>query len=59
MNWIKSSTCADSACVEVSIVEDLVYVKNDLDATEVCFTINEWAEFIEGVRRGEFDVPQG
>lgn len=60
MNWIKSSTCESGSCVEVLIVEDLVSVRNSHDTDpEVCFTINEWAEFIEAIRRGEFDVPQG
>ena len=56
--WTRSSQCDSSACVEVAIPEsqDLVVVRSSQSGDSVVFTRFEWAAFIEGAKRGEFDV---
>jgi len=46
------------ACVEVAIREDAIGVRDSKDSskTTLCFTVEEWAAFVEGVKAGEFDL---
>lgn len=54
----KSSFCGDSACVEVKIEPGwVVRVREHRDPRSyLIFTPKEWAEFVAGVKAGEFDV---
>ncbi|XVU27171.1 DUF397 domain-containing protein [Actinoplanes sp. CA-054009] len=55
--WIKSSFCSSSTCVEVSIAEDSVAVRDskDLGKSALVYTKAEWQQFLAGVENGEFD----
>lgn len=55
--WTVSSLCADTCCVAVAFVDDVVLVRDDA-ATTLRFSRDEWAAFLGGVRLGEFDGPQ-
>lgn len=54
----KSSKCDAGACVRVKFDETsgMVIVRDDFDS-ESWFTHFEWIEFVEAVKRGEFDYP--
>ncbi|GAB1644380.1 DUF397 domain-containing protein [Krasilnikovia sp. MM14-A1259] len=57
--WFKSSrSSGNGACVEVAIVGDGVAVRDtkDRDSGTLAFTHQEWHAFVDGVKRGEFDL---
>lgn len=54
-NWHRSSSCADGQCVEARRVDDDVQVR-DSEQHVVEFSAQAWREFVEGVKRGEFDA---
>lgn len=58
--WRKS-TASQSAgdCVEVSFTEEAVLVRRSQHplGPRLSFSYSEWAAFLTGARRGEFDVP--
>jgi len=59
--FVRSSYCEASGCVEVSITEEEreVVVRNSQNTpVEVHFSYVEWQAFVNGVRAGEFDVPR-
>ena len=47
-----------SVCVKVAIRGDVVGVRDSKDPnkTTLCFTVEEWSAFIQGVKAGEFDT---
>ncbi len=48
--------CAQIDCVEVSIQNDGVRVRDSKDADKVLhFSSNEWNTFLKGVKNGKFD----
>jgi hypothetical protein len=55
--WRKSSASDSTTCVEVAFVEGLVLVRHSLDPSGpmLTFSHNEWAAFLAGVRKDEFD----
>lgn len=57
--WYKASASGSgsSNCVEVAFREDCVLVRNSRDpqGPMLVFTSPEWAAFLDGARRGEFD----
>jgi hypothetical protein len=56
--WYKSSFCGNGACVEVARVGDEFLVRDSKGGEGgnfLTFDRNEWAEFVNGVRAGEFD----
>jgi len=56
--WLRSSRCADRACVEVATDGELIYLR-DAKAPEqavLCLTRAGWEAFRDGVRRGDFDA---
>jgi hypothetical protein len=56
--WRKSSVCAENSCTEVAHGDGVVGVRNsDSPDTVAMFTTQEWAVFLDGARRGEFDQP--
>lgn len=48
----------DGGCVEVAMDEDRIAVRDskDPDGGILVFNRREWNAFIEGVKRGEFDL---
>jgi hypothetical protein len=58
--WHKSSSSGGGECVEVSIANELVHVRDSKNRNEaiLSFTFREWSAFLTGVRLGEFDVPE-
>lgn len=59
--WRRSSRCSAGNCVEVetSMTTGLVMVRDSADpGRNLRFTPREWAEFVAGVRAGEFDVEE-
>lgn len=51
MTWVRSAFCSDNACVEVARDGGGVLVRNsdDIDTT-VRFSLEEWRDFLRGVR---------
>lgn len=56
-NWLKSSFCSNSTCVEVLIETHLVSVRDGAHGY-LEFQPAEWSAFIRGVRNNEFDLPE-
>ncbi|GGS96014.1 DUF397 domain-containing protein [Nonomuraea spiralis] len=50
--------CNNGDCVEVTMLADRVWVRGSQDASGavLSFTIDEWTAFLDGVRRGHFDL---
>lgn len=59
MEWRKASaSIGNGACVEVLFKSyNRIYVRNSRDPLGVApwFTREEWAAFVDGVKKGEFD----
>jgi len=55
--WVRSSFCSSSACVEVARADELVFLRDSKqpDRVPLEFTSAEWAAFLAGARRGDFD----
>ncbi len=61
-SWFKSSASSVSGCVEVAHLPDgLIGLRDSKDVAKQphVFNRHEWAAFITGVKRGEFDLPPG
>jgi len=60
MKWMKSSRCKTDSpmCVEVYGLEaEYISIRNStVPHTIVSLTREEWSEFVDGVKRGEFDL---
>lgn len=58
--WIMSSrsTGNGGSCVEARRSADMIEVRNSKkrDAGTVSFTLEEWDSFLDGAKKGEFDV---
>jgi hypothetical protein len=57
--WRKSTRSGDSGnCVEVAETVDAIGVRDSKDRTGpvLVFTPAEWRAFVEGAKRGEFDL---
>lgn len=57
LRWQKSSLSGASGCVETAPSAGLVAVRDSKDPAGpvLRYTRHEWAVFVEGVKRGEFD----
>jgi hypothetical protein len=55
--WRKSSCSNPDSCVEVRFVENAIQVRDskNQDGPVLTFTEREWAAFVDGVKRDEFD----
>lgn len=61
--WRKASASSINGCVQVHLgtTDDpdiLIRDSNDPGGCVLRFTPHEWAAFIDGVRGGEFDMPE-
>lgn len=55
--WRSSASCGAGNCVQVAKLEGAIAIrdsKNPERGTQV-YTIDEWHEFVAGVKRGDFD----
>jgi len=67
VRWRTATACPNANCVEVKITRGVsrrgvtfyVYVRDSkvADGPELTFTAHEWQAFLDGVGRGEFDLP--
>lgn len=60
VTWRTSSyRCSTGCCVEVTITEDGVAVRDTKDRAKPphVYSLDEWHAFIDGVKAGEFDLP--
>jgi hypothetical protein len=56
--WRRSSRCAESTCVEVTLTAETVHVRDSRNP-EIRLEVPQahWADFVAGVKAGEFDLP--
>ena len=59
--WRKSSFCSSANCVEVAALGSQILVRDSKarNGPVLEFQPTEWVAFLEGARRGEFDLPSG
>jgi predicted secreted Zn-dependent protease len=57
LDWRVSRTCESGACVKVARQGDLILIgnTNDPDGPVNEFTMDEWHQFLAGVKMGDFD----
>jgi hypothetical protein len=57
--WIRSSVCDSSACIEVSFSPDDVLIRDSKDPAGplLRFDLDEWQAFRLGLLAGDFDAP--
>lgn len=57
ISWLISRTCDSGACVGVARRGERVLIgnTNDPDAPVNEFTVDEWRQFLAGVKLGDFD----
>lgn len=59
--WFKSKDSGDHGCVEVAFHNGKIGVRDTKDhgtGPVLAFTRDEWAAFLGGACKGEFDLPQ-
>lgn len=60
LQWLTSSFCNNSSCVEVALVPGSGYVairdNRQTGLSHLFYTNEEWAQFVAGVKNGEFDL---
>jgi hypothetical protein len=58
--WHKSSRSGSGGCVEVLLTAESIAVRHSKAPADgqLVFTPKEWRAFVEGVRLGEFDLPE-
>jgi hypothetical protein len=56
--WRRSTRCESNSCVEVGLLSTEVAMRDSKDANGavLLFTAAEWTAFLEGARRGEFEL---
>lgn len=54
--WRKSSRCDTGSCVEAALIDGDVHLRGTQPG-ELEFSARAWAQFVEGVKDGEFDRP--
>jgi len=59
LDWRKSSYCGNSTCVEVAFTTSFVALRDskDVDKAALIYSHEEWEAFLNGVKTGEFDLP--
>jgi hypothetical protein len=58
--WRKSTLSSSSGCVEVTLTEGAIAVRDSKDRSGPILLFNgpEWQAFVGAVRMGEFDLPR-
>jgi hypothetical protein len=58
LDWRRSTYCGSEGCIEVAILDDKAYVRSSKDAAGayMVFDIEEWRNFLAGVRDHQFDI---
>lgn len=61
LNWLKSTYCGNSACVEVAYETMVVHMRDSKVSVgpHLIFTHEVWKTFVARVRAGDYDVPIG
>ncbi|MEU6722407.1 DUF397 domain-containing protein [Nonomuraea wenchangensis] len=51
-------SCNGGNCVEVAVLDGKVWVRGSQDASGAVlpFSVDEWSDFIRGVKDGQFDL---
>jgi hypothetical protein len=58
-DWIRSSFCEATNCVEVKDIGTTVLLRDTVvPEAFVIIGQRDWADFIQGVKAGEFDLPE-
>jgi hypothetical protein len=60
LTWRKSSASGEAGgCVEIAISAASVHVRNSRNSggPQLVFLFEEWAAFLVGARKGEFELP--
>jgi len=60
LTWRTANSCGNGACVEIARDGQDWLVRDTKDGgagANLRFTAEEWRAFVEGVRAGEFDLP--
>lgn len=57
-DWRKSLRCGTGACVEVATEDTAVHMRSSLDpgGPALSFSPDVWADFVVGIKAGEFDL---
>jgi hypothetical protein len=57
MAWRVARSCQGGACVSVAPAEGMILIGNskDPDGAAMSYTVDEWREFVTGVKNGDFD----
>ena len=57
--WRKSSLCTNGTCVEVALLGSRILIRDSKTESGpiLAFQEAEWTAFLEGARRGEFNLP--
>jgi hypothetical protein len=56
----KARDCDSKSCVEIAMAGDVIGIRDSKDngrGPVLAFTRAEWAAFLGGARKGEFDLP--
>lgn len=56
--WHKSSRSQSGDCVEVALIGDVVGLRDSKNPDQgvLAFSPREWSAFVQGVKRGDFDL---
>jgi uncharacterized protein DUF397 len=59
LTWRKSTASDSDGCVEIAISHEFVHVRNarERGGPVLKFLHKEWAAFLAGVHKGEFELP--
>ena len=57
VQWRISASCGGGNCVQVARHEDSIAIRDSKNPDQgvQSYTIDEWREFVTGVKRGDFD----
>jgi hypothetical protein len=56
--WRRSSYCSGGTCVEVALLGSRILIRDGkTEGPILSFQQAEWTAFLEGARRGEFNLP--
>jgi hypothetical protein len=58
VKWIKSTYCADGACVEVAAMGEMIAVRDgkNVGIEPLKLSLREWRDFVDGINAGDFAI---